>query len=119
MNEKLTVLDRLTRSAALRLSRRRLGGKVLTAGLLAALVQLFGLGVLPAYAITCCGDPYCKDCSVTCSGCACGGTYSGVVCSPNGLYCADDTCPDCYGYLYKCCAYACNSGCTGGYLSVC
>ena len=83
-----SVLDRVTKAAALRLSRRRFAGNVLAGGTVAWAVQLLGFTAPPVYA---------DECNFCCgSGCgACHACSPTNCCSPSGQWCQSQVCCDC------------------------
>lgn len=92
-DEKLTILDQLTRTAALKLSRRHVMGRALFGGTAAIAIQMLGFPAPSAQAATCntCWAPFnqCEPCTHT-------RTLS--CCSPGG-FCTTGTgqcaCPVC------------------------
>jgi len=104
--DERSVLDRGTKAAALRLSRRRFAGNVLAAGAVAWAVQLLGFATPSAYAL---------DCTTNCTCCTgqCDCLYSPIssCCSPNGQVCIGGNC--------TCQGRDCNCACFAYFLNVC
>lgn len=96
----LTALDRLTRTAAVAVSRRTIlkGG---LGGIGAALgLQFFNLRPVEAQE--------CGNCN-TCYGRCTTGTSSTYCCSPNGLYCYYDSCVGCWCHQARLQVCDCNN----------
>jgi hypothetical protein len=101
-------IERLTKTAAQRLARRRFVTKVLTSGVVVLVMQALGVDERAEAQIggcnTCC-ETFCSSCFAS---------FTGTCCSPDFQYCYSGgycSCtPSCNCYFFRTCLQVCNGG---------